>query len=98
MPIQIQRDILVIGQVEEGGEEGAGGGVVVVGGVLVCARCRREIKVLVELDGAPFKAWEAMRDRLAVETGYIYPGPIQYWGPAAVCDQTTRTLALEQAK
>ena len=55
-------------------------------------------KALVELDGAPFKAWEAMRDRLAVETGYIYPGPIQYWGPAAVCDQTTRTLALEQAK
>ena len=55
MPIQIQRDILVIGQVEEGGEEGAGGGVVVVGGVLVCARCRREIKVLVELDGDVFE-------------------------------------------
>ena len=55
-------------------------------------------KALVELDGAPFKAWAAMRDDLAVETKYVYPGPIQYWGPADVCDQPTKTLALEQNK
>ena len=55
-------------------------------------------KALVELDGAPFKAFAKERDRWARETAYIYPGPIQYWGPAEVCDQPTRTLALEQAK
>ena len=55
-------------------------------------------KALVELDGAPFKAFAAERDRWARETAYVYPGPIQYWGPTEVCDQPTRTLALEQAK
>ena len=55
-------------------------------------------KALVELDGAPFKAFAKERDRWARETAYIYPGPIQYWGPTEVCDQPTRTLALEQAK
>ena len=53
-------------------------------------------KALVELDGAPFKAFVAKRDVWARETSYIYPGPIQYWGPAEVCDQTTKTLKLEQ--
>ena len=55
-------------------------------------------KALVELDGAPFKAFCAERDRWARETAYVYPGPIQYWGPTEVCDQPTKTLALEQAK
>ncbi len=55
-------------------------------------------KALVELDGAPFKCFAAQRDRWARETAYIYPGPIQYWGPTEVCDQPTKTLALEQAK
>ena len=55
-------------------------------------------KALVELDGAPFKAFAKERDRWARETAYIYPGPIQYWGPTEVCDQPTKTLALEQAK
>ncbi|WP_028903737.1 MULTISPECIES: diphosphate--fructose-6-phosphate 1-phosphotransferase [unclassified Prevotella] len=55
-------------------------------------------KALVELDGAPFKAFASQRDRWARETAYVYPGPIQYWGPTEVCDQPTRTLALEQAK
>ncbi|MBR4920401.1 MAG: diphosphate--fructose-6-phosphate 1-phosphotransferase [Prevotella sp.] len=54
-------------------------------------------KALVELDGAPFKEFAAHRDEWARKTAYIYPGPIQYWGPAEVCDQPTRTLALEQA-
>ena len=55
-------------------------------------------KALVELDGAPFKAFAAQREKWAKETCYVYPGPIQYWGPSSVCDQTTKTLGLEQAK
>ncbi len=55
-------------------------------------------KALVELDGAPFKEFAAHRDEWARNTAYVYPGPIQYWGPTEVCDQPTKTLALEQAK
>ncbi|MCK9159184.1 MAG: diphosphate--fructose-6-phosphate 1-phosphotransferase [Bacteroidaceae bacterium] len=53
-------------------------------------------KALVTLDGAPFKAFAAQRDRWAIETDYVYPGPIQYFGSAEVCDQPTKTLQLEQ--
>ena len=55
-------------------------------------------KALVELDGKPFKYFEAHRDEWAVETSYVFPGAIQYYGPTEVCDITTRTLALEQGK
>ncbi|MBR6047408.1 MAG: diphosphate--fructose-6-phosphate 1-phosphotransferase [Bacteroidaceae bacterium] len=55
-------------------------------------------KALVELEGAPFKFFAAHRDEWAKTTSYVYPGPIQYWGPSEVCDQCTKTLALEQAK
>ena len=55
-------------------------------------------KALVKLDGTPFKAFAAQRDRWAIETDYVYPGPIQYFGPTEVCDQATKTLQLEQAK
>ena len=54
-------------------------------------------KALVELDGAPFKFFEANRAEWAIETCFIYPGAIQYFGPSEVCDQTTVTLALEKA-
>ena len=54
-------------------------------------------KALVELDGKPFKYFEEHRDQWAVETCYVYPGAIQYFGPTEVCDLTTRTLALEKA-
>ena len=50
------------------------------------------------LDGAPFKFFASKREQWAKETAYVYPGPIQYWGPTEVCDQTTKTLQLEQAK
>ncbi len=53
-------------------------------------------KALVDLNGKPFKAFVAQRDKWAKETCYVYPGPIQYWGPASVCDLPTKTLALEQ--
>ena len=55
-------------------------------------------KALVELDGAPFKEFAAHREEWARKTAYVYPGPIQYWGPSEVCDRPTKTLALEQAK
>ncbi|MBE5870747.1 MAG: diphosphate--fructose-6-phosphate 1-phosphotransferase [Lachnospiraceae bacterium] len=53
-------------------------------------------KALVELDGKPFKFFAENREKWAVETCFTYPGAIQYFGPAEVCDLTTRTLALEQ--
>jgi pyrophosphate--fructose-6-phosphate 1-phosphotransferase len=55
-------------------------------------------KALVELDGKPFKTFAAQRDEWKKNTCYTYPGPIQYWGPAEVCDRTTETLRLEQTK
>ena len=52
-------------------------------------------KALVELDGAPFKEFVKHRDEWARETCFVYPGPIQYFGPTEVCDQPTKTLKLE---
>jgi pyrophosphate--fructose-6-phosphate 1-phosphotransferase len=53
-------------------------------------------KALVELEGAPFKELAKNRAAWAIETAYVYPGPIQYFGPSEVCDQPTKTLQLEQ--
>lgn len=54
-------------------------------------------KALVELDAAPFRYFEAHRAEWAdASTSYVYPGPIQYFGPSEICDQPTMTLALEQ--
>ena len=55
-------------------------------------------KALVKLDGAPFKKFASLRDKWATETDYVYPGPIQYFGPTEVCDEPTKTLQLEQGK
>lgn len=55
-------------------------------------------KALVRLDGAPFREFAAHRDEWARKTSFVYPGPIQYFGPAEVCDQCTITLRLEQGK
>ncbi len=55
-------------------------------------------KALVELEGEPFKKFAAQRDVWAKETAYVYPGPIQYFGPKEVCDQPTKTLQFEQGK
>jgi len=56
-------------------------------------------KALVKLDGAPFKYLEAHRDEWADEkVSYIYPGPIQYFGPTEVCDLPTKTLLIEHGK
>ena len=52
-------------------------------------------KALVRLDGKPFQRFAAKRDQWARNTEYVYPGPIQYFGPAEVCDQCTATLRYE---
>ena len=55
-------------------------------------------KALVRLDGAPFKEFAAHREEWAEKSCFVYPGPIQYFGPTEVCDQCTMTLKLEQGK
>ena len=55
-------------------------------------------KALVRLDGAPFKEFAAHREEWAEKTAFVYPGPIQYFGPTEVCDQCTVTMKLEQGK
>ena len=54
-------------------------------------------KALVDLSGKPFKTFVEHREAWGIGTEYVYPGPIQYFGPSAVCDLTTVTLRLEQA-
>ena len=55
-------------------------------------------KALVELDGAPFRAFDAARDTWAVKTCYLFPGAIQYFGPPELCDEPTKTLRLEHRR
>ncbi|HEX2950582.1 MAG TPA: diphosphate--fructose-6-phosphate 1-phosphotransferase, partial [Armatimonadota bacterium] len=54
-------------------------------------------KALTETDGNPFKFFAANRDNWAINDAYIFPGPIQYFGPSEVCDIPTKTLALEKS-
>lgn len=53
-------------------------------------------KALVDLEGEPFLYLKSQREKWALETDYVYPGPIQYFGPTEVCDQPSKTLQLEQ--
>ena len=55
-------------------------------------------KALVDLNGKPFAFFAAHRAEWAKTTSFTYPGPIQFYGPAELCDQPSRTLALEQGK
>jgi len=55
-------------------------------------------KALVKLNDAPFQKFADNREEWAINTQYIYPGPIQYFGPTEVCDLTTKTLKYEQEK
>ena len=52
-------------------------------------------KALVDLEGKPFKTFAKCRERWSKENCYVFPGPIQYWGPHEICDRTTKTLKLE---
>ena len=55
-------------------------------------------KALVELDGEPFKKYAANREKWAINTDFLFPGAIQYYGPDEVCNATTKTLQLEHQK
>jgi len=52
-------------------------------------------KALVELEGNAFKAFAQNRETWAVEEAFLYPGPIQYFGPSDVCDNPTKTIMYE---
>jgi pyrophosphate--fructose-6-phosphate 1-phosphotransferase len=53
-------------------------------------------KALVKLDGKPFREFAKNRGEWSIKTSYVFPGPIQYFGPSEVCDATTKTLQLEK--
>ena len=53
-------------------------------------------KALVELNGEPFKQFAKKRDSWAMSESYLFPGPIQYFGPAEVTDMITYTLRFER--
>ena len=55
-------------------------------------------KALVDLHGRPYLKFASMRETLALNTLYQYPGPIQYFGPSEVCDRPSMTLLLEHGK
>ena len=55
-------------------------------------------KALVNLNGRPYLKFASMRETLALNTLYQYPGPIQYFGPAEICDRPSMTLLLEHDK
>ena len=55
-------------------------------------------KALVDLEGRPYKKFLEYRQEWEENTCFVYPGPIQYWGPSSVADRATRTLMLEQGK
>ncbi len=55
-------------------------------------------KALVDLKGKPYMKFASMRETLMLNTLYQYPGPIQYFGPAEVCDRPSMTLLLEHDK
>ncbi len=52
-------------------------------------------KALVELTAPPFKEFASQRSTWGKGVDYVYPGPIQYFGPKSVCDQPSITLSLE---
>ena len=55
-------------------------------------------KALVNLNGKPYLKFASMRETLALNTLYQYPGPIQYFGPSDICDRPSMTLLLEHEK
>ncbi len=52
-------------------------------------------KALVDLNGLPFHQFATMRDGWAINDDYIYPGPIQFFGPPELTEAITLTLEYE---
>jgi pyrophosphate--fructose-6-phosphate 1-phosphotransferase len=55
-------------------------------------------KALVRLDGAPFRKFLEAREAWALSDDYVYPGPIQYFGPEEIAGALTKTLELERGR
>ena len=55
-------------------------------------------KALVDLKGEPFKQLVKNREVWAATESYLFPGPMQFFGPEDVTDMTTETLRYEQSK
>ena len=55
-------------------------------------------KALVNLNGRPYLKFASMRETMALNTLYQYPGPIQYFGPPEISDRPSMTLLLEHGK
>jgi hypothetical protein len=80
-------------------DQWSAGGVPLASMMAVERRKGREVpvirKALVDLDGRPFQEFAKSRERWALNNEYQYPGPIQYYGPAEVCDRRAKVLELE---
>lgn len=55
-------------------------------------------KALVEMDRPVFKYLCKKREEWKRNDAYVYPGPIQYFGPREVSDKSTMTLVLEKGE
>jgi diphosphate-dependent phosphofructokinase len=53
-------------------------------------------KALVELDGKPFKMFEEKREEWKIFDDYVYPGPIQFFGPEEIINMISITLTKER--
>jgi pyrophosphate--fructose-6-phosphate 1-phosphotransferase len=55
-------------------------------------------KALVETGGKGFKLFAENRLKWEMDDEYVFPGPIQYFGPPDLSDMPTKTLLLERKK
>jgi len=53
-------------------------------------------KALVDLEGKPFQHFCRHREQWATNDDFVFPGPIQYFGPSEVADVCSVTLKLEK--
>jgi pyrophosphate--fructose-6-phosphate 1-phosphotransferase len=54
-------------------------------------------KALVDIGGKPFQEFASNREAWALEDRYVFPGPIQYFGPSEVVDRPPYTVLLEKS-
>ena len=52
-------------------------------------------KALVDLQGKAFNYLRSHREKWIVEDAYLFPGPIQFFGPSSLCDSVPLSLSLE---
>jgi len=55
-------------------------------------------KALVDTGGKAFRLFADNRSQWEIEDDYVFPGPIQYFGPSEISDMPTKTLLLERKK